>query len=44
METVEKYRVYVQKVIEKQGYFSSHDEVETQIITDEKQQYNGLTV
>ncbi len=42
METVEKYRVYVHKHLEKYGYFSSHDEVETQIITDEKHDHYQL--
>ncbi|MCK5524241.1 MAG: XisI protein [Thiomargarita sp.] len=42
METVEKYRVHVQKLLEKYGYFSSNDDVETQIITDEKHDHYQL--
>jgi len=41
METVEKYRVHVQKLIEKYGHCSSND-VETQIITDEKHDHYQL--
>ncbi len=42
METVEKYRVYVQKLLEKYRHFSSNDDVETQIITDEKHDHYQL--
>jgi hypothetical protein len=42
METLEKHRVYVQEIIEKYGHFSYNDDIETQIITDEKHDHYQL--
>jgi hypothetical protein len=43
METLKKYRDYVHQVLEKYSQYSSHrDDIETQVITDEKHDHYQL--